>query len=42
MFGLYSSEVITNLTYHDISERNIKFKIYIRQLWNGISTKYIY
>ena len=39
LLGIYSSEDITNLTKSNISESNIKYEIFTRQLWNYMSTK---
>ena len=36
---LYSSEYITELTNHEISEINIKFEERTRQLWNDMKTR---
>ena len=36
--GINSSEYITDLTYYEISESNIKCEIFTRQLWNDMKT----
>ena len=36
LLGIYSNEDIPSLTDHWISQRNIKFEICTRQLWNDM------